>query len=157
MGSDALEVILEDHERFRELLDRYEETEVTDDAAKRELVDRLIVAVVKHSTMEERAFYPFVMRAVPRVEDDVREEIEEHHVIELLMAELAAMDPSDQQFDAKVEVFAENLLHHLAEEEQQLFPVLRAELGRDVLVRLADELRAARDAAPTTPDPTRVG
>lgn len=157
MADDALEFIKEDHDDFRELLNRYEEIGVDEHDAKKELIDDLIEKVVAHSAMEEEAFYPFIMEQVPDAEDDIREEIEEHHVVEVIMAELKAMDPKDDQFDAKVEVFAENLLHHLEEEEDELFPMLRQELDATTLEGLKGNLERAKTAAPSEPDPERYG
>ena len=157
MPDDALEFIKQDHDEFRDLLNRYEEIDVDEHDAKKELIDELIHRVTKHSAMEEEAFYPFVMEQVPDAEDDIREEIEEHHVVELIMAELIAMDADDEQFDAKVEVFAENLLHHLEEEEEELFPMLREQLDATTLEGLKGNLERAKTEAPTEPDPDRYG
>ncbi|MDP9023168.1 MAG: hemerythrin domain-containing protein [Actinomycetota bacterium] len=154
---DALDFIQQDHDRFRALLDRYEEIDPDDHATKQEVIDELIAAVVRHSAMEEEAFYPVVMREVPQAEDDIREEIEEHHVIEVVMAELDDLDATHEQFDAKVEVLAENLLHHLYEEEDELFPRVRSAFDDDALARLLDALRTAKQRAPSRPDPDRVG
>lgn len=157
MADDALDYIKADHDGFRDMLNRYEEIDVEEHDAKKELVDELIGKVVAHSAMEEDAFYPFIMEQVPETEDDIREEIEEHHVVELIMAELKAMDPTDDQFDAKVEVFAENLIHHLEEEEDELFPRLREELDTTTLEGLKGNLERAKGDAPTEPDPERFG
>lgn len=157
MAEDALEFITDDHTDFREMLDRYEELGDDDVRDKRELIDQLIGRVVQHSVMEEQVFYPYVMEHVPDLEDDVREEIEEHHVVEVIMAELKGMDAGDDQFDAKVEVFAENLLHHLEEEEEELFPEVREQLSEEELRDLLPPLQEARTAAPTDPDPQRAG
>jgi hemerythrin superfamily protein len=154
---DAISFITEDHARFREMLDRYEELDPDDHGARRALVDELIAGLVRHAVMEEEALYPFVMGQLPDLEHAVREELEEHHVIEVLMAELQAMDPGDPQFDAKLEVLAENLLHHFNEEEEELLPRLRDEVDAATLEGLVDDLRAAHETAPTTPDPDRVG
>lgn len=153
---DALDVIVEDHEDFRDLLDRYEEIDPDEHAEKRRLIDELIPAVVRHSVMEEEAFYPWVRSHAPDLADMVLEEIEEHHVIEILMSELTEMDPADERFDAKVEVFAENLLHHLHEEEDELFPQVRGKVGEDELRALTDDLREAKQRAPRDPDPSRT-
>lgn len=157
VAEDALEFITEDHADFREMLDRYEELGDDETIEKRELVDQLIGRVVQHSVMEEQVFYPYVREHLPELEDDVREEIEEHHVIEVLLAELQGMDAGDEQFDAKMEVLAENLLHHLEEEEEELFPQLREDLSQDQLRGLLEPLQEAKNAAPTDPDPQRVG
>ena len=139
------------------MLDRYEELDPDDDAARRGLVDDLIAGLVRHAVMEESVLYPFVISELPDLEHEIREEHEEHHIIEVLLAELARMDAADPQFDAKLEVLAENLLHHFDEEEGDLFPRLREEVEPDTLRELADDLRTAHTEAPTTPDPDRVG
>jgi hypothetical protein len=81
--------------------------------------------------------------------------LEEHHVVKWLLSELDAMDPTAERFDAKVTVLMESVRHHVKEEERELFPKVRAGVGRRQLVELGDELRAAKRAAPTHPHPRR--
>jgi hemerythrin-like domain-containing protein len=154
---NALELIIDEHERFRTMLDRLDELDAGDHGSRRRLVDELIAGLVQHGAMEEQVLYPFVLSEIPDLEDAVREELEEHHVIELLMVELERLDPEHEQFDAKLEVFAEILLHHFEEEEEELFPALRERLDAATLEDLTDDLRSARESAPTEPDPDRVG
>ncbi len=151
----ALEVIRRDHDGFRELLNHYEEVDPEDHSTKRSLMDELIAVVVQHSVMEERAFYPFVREQVPELDEELREGIEEHHVLEVIMHELKQLDATDEQFDAKVEVFAENLLHHIHEEEDELFPKVSSRIDDQRLDDLTDDLRAAKEQAPSEPDPAR--
>jgi hypothetical protein len=47
---------------------------------------------------------------------------EEHHVAKLLIAELDQMDGSESHFDAKFLVLAENVRHHIKEEENEMLP-----------------------------------
>ena len=47
---------------------------------------------------------------------------EEHHVAKLLIAELDRMDGSESHFDAKFMVLAENVRHHIKEEENEMLP-----------------------------------
>ncbi len=42
---------------------------------------------------------------------------EEHHVAKILIAELEEMDGSESHYDAKFTVLAENVRHHIKEEE----------------------------------------
>ena len=51
----------------------------------------------------------------------------------MLVAELAAMTPDAERFDAKTIVLIENITHHMDEEEQDWFPKVRAGLGRKQL------------------------
>jgi hypothetical protein len=46
---------------------------------------------------------------------------EEHHVAKVLIAELEAMDGRGDHYDAKFMVLAENVRHHIKEEENEVF------------------------------------
>jgi hypothetical protein len=48
--------------------------------------------------------YPEVRALLPGLQDDVLESYEEHHVADVLVAELAAMTPDAERFDAKTTV-----------------------------------------------------
>ena len=47
---------------------------------------------------------------------------EEHHVAKVLIAELEEMDGHEDHYDAKFTVLAENVRHHIKEEENEVFP-----------------------------------
>jgi hypothetical protein len=59
----------------------------------------------------------------------VLESNEEHHVADVLVAELAAMTPDAERFEAKTTVLIETVTHHVDEEERDRFPKVRAGLG----------------------------
>jgi len=59
----------------------------------------------------------------------------------------------DERFDAKVKVLTEMVRHHIKEEEDDLFPALRAKLGRKRLQEIGDSLKEARKFVPTKPHP----
>ena len=63
--------------------------------------------------------YPRVRELLPDLEDDVLESYEEHHVADLLVVELAALEPTAERFEAKTTVLIENVRHHMDEEEQE--------------------------------------
>jgi iron-sulfur cluster repair protein YtfE (RIC family) len=65
-----------------------------------------------HTTIEEEIFYPAVRKPVGK---DVMNEA-------VLIAELEEMDGRETHYDAKVTVLAENVRHHIKEEESEVFP-----------------------------------
>ena len=81
------------------------------------------------------------------------EALEEHHLVKVSLRELEDLDPTEERFDAKVTVLIEHVRHHVKEEESDLFPKVRQQLGRRRLQELGDELRAARSGVPTPPHP----
>ena len=58
------------------------------------------------------------------------------------------MDPKDERFNAKVTVLVENVRSHVRDEEHDLFPEVRAQLGRKALVELGEQLQKAKRRAP---------
>jgi hypothetical protein len=95
--------------------------------------------------------YPRVRELLPDLEDDVLESYEEHHVADVLVVELAAMDADDERFNAKTTVLIENVTHHMDEEEDEWFPKVREGLGRKALQELGEELLEAKKKAPRRP------
>jgi hemerythrin superfamily protein len=150
---DAITLLKDDHKTVEQLFRRYEKAGDRAHAEKRNLVDRFTEALSVHAAIEEQLFYPVVRATVPGTEDMALESLEEHHIVKWVLAELEHMDPGDERFDAKVTVLTENVRHHIREEEQELFPRVRDELGRDALSHLGDAMAEARKTAPTRPHP----
>ena len=78
--------------------------------------------------------------------------IEEHHVADVLVMELAAMSPDDERFEAKTTVLIENVTHHIEEEEQEWFPQVREGLSRTQLREIGEEIAEAKQRAPRRPE-----
>jgi hypothetical protein len=137
---DALELIHQDHQEVKDLFKRFESTD--DKREKQRIAESAIVDLVVHSMIEEEIFYPAVRKALAAQGEDVEmmvEAEEEHHVVDLLIEELTNSRTADEHFDAKFKVMAENVKHHMQEEESMMLPKA-AELGIDSLNRLGDEM-----------------
>jgi hemerythrin-like domain-containing protein len=152
-SGDAIAVLKQDHRQVEQLFKRLEKAGEGAHRTKRALVDTVIEALSRHAAIEELVFYPAIRREVGDAEADVLEALEEHHLVKVGLHELEDLDPADKRFDAKVSVLIENVRHHVKEEEQELFPAVREQLGRRRLHELADELRAAKPRVPTRPHP----
>ncbi len=97
-------------------------------------------------------FYPAVREALSD-EDLVDEGLEEHHAAELLMWELERLPADAPRYDAKVTVLKENVLHHVEEEETELFPKVRDghRRGPPPRARCRDGPRLERRPEPAAP------
>jgi hemerythrin superfamily protein len=151
MSTDAIVLLKGDHKEIRRLFREFKGTEAGATARKANLVDQIIERLTVHTYIENEVMYPRVRTLLPDLEDDVLESYEEHHVADLLVAELAGMKPSDERFDAKTMVLIENVTHHIEEEEQDWFPQVREGLGRKALQEIGADLLAARKHAPKRP------
>jgi hemerythrin superfamily protein len=150
---DAITLLKEDHKRVEQLFKRFEKAGDRAYVEKRSIVDRIIEELSVHAVIEEQLFYPVARATVPETEELALESLEEHHVVKWVLSELERMSPDDERFDAKVTVLMENVRHHVEEEENDFFPMVRDELGRNALSDLGDAMEAARSAAPTHPHP----
>jgi hypothetical protein len=114
----AVSLLKEDHDRVKELFDRFAAAKGR--SAKVKLVRSALTELKVHAAIEEELFYPAVRKPIGK--EIMNEADEEHHVAKLLIAELDVMDGSESHFDAKFHVLAENVRHHIKEEEDEMLP-----------------------------------
>ena len=152
-STDAITMLKEEHKTVERLFKRFEKAGGRAHVEKRDIVDRIVEALSVHAAIEEQVFYPVVRATVPGVEDQTLESLEEHHIVKWVLSELDSLSPTDERFDAKVTVLIENVRHHVEEEEQDLFPMVRNGLGRDSLSDVGKVMAEARKSAPTHPHP----
>jgi hemerythrin superfamily protein len=141
---DAIVLLKNDHKAVEKLFKQYEKLGDGAKKTKRKLVDQILAELALHATIEEEHFYPEIRRKVDDADDIVLEGYEEHHVLEMIMAELRTLDVEAENFDAKVTVLIEQVRHHVEEEEQEMFPKVREALGRTELRDIGDALEQAK-------------
>ena len=122
---DAITLLTEDHEQVRSLFEQYEQLGNRAHASKQKLALKICEELTRHSTIEEEIFYPAVRKAAKANEDLIDESIVEHASAKDLIAQLMQMDAGDDLFDAKVKVLGEQVMHHVEEEEGEMFPKVR--------------------------------
>ena len=117
-SNPAVSLLKEDHDRVKELFDQFEAAKSR--AAKVKIVRAALTELKVHAAIEEELFYPAVRKPIGK--EIMNEADEEHHVAKLLIAELDVMDGTESHFDAKFHVLAENVRHHIKEEEDEMLP-----------------------------------
>jgi len=151
MSTDAIVLLKADHKEIRKVFRDFESAGENAHVRKGQLVDKMIELLTVHTYIENEVMYPRVRALLPDLEDDVLESYEEHHVADVLVMELAAMQPDAERFTAKTTVLIENVRHHIEEEEQEWFPQVREGLGRKQLQDLGAEMLNAKEKAPRSP------
>ncbi|HEY0157249.1 MAG TPA: hemerythrin domain-containing protein [Thermoanaerobaculia bacterium] len=143
---NAIDLLLSDHTRLRELMPRlYDQTIAADERNRlRETVEKEIKI---HSLIEEEIFYPAWKDATNAADDRdyYYESIEEHHVADMLLPELMTLDASADSFRAKAKVLFELFDHHAGEEEEHMFPRAKQLFGEARLAELGIQMVARRD------------
>jgi hemerythrin superfamily protein len=151
MASDAITMLKADHKEIRRLFREYRRTSDTAVKTRGKIVRQIIEQLTVHSYIENEVMYPQVRELLPDMDEDMLESYEEHHVADVLCAELAAMAPDDEHFEAKTIVLIENVSHHIDEEEGVKFPKIRAGISRTKLRDIGLFLDQARRRAPKSP------
>jgi hemerythrin superfamily protein len=150
---DAIALLKADHKTVEQLFRKYEKAGPNAHKLKRKLVDQLVHELSVHAAIEEQVFYPAVRARAQELGSNVLNALEEHHVVKLVLAELDAMPPEAERFDAKVHVLMENVRAHVLEEETELFPAVKKDFRPQELRTMGDVLEMAKRAAPTRPHP----
>ena len=146
---DAIKLLKEQHDEVESLFKKFEESE--DLSEKGRLFTMVADRIAAHATIEEKVFYPVAYRAGEQdddeeLEDMLREAVEEHLAMKRIIADLIDMKPGDENFDAKMKVLREEVEHHVEEEEGELFPQARKQIGAVELEELGVEMKEMFDA-----------
>jgi hemerythrin-like domain-containing protein len=151
MSTDAIVVLKDDHKRVKALFREFEAAHDGPASRKASLVRQILSELTVHTYLENEVMYPEIRRLLPDLDEDILESYEEHHVADVLCLELSTMDPEDEHFDAKVSGLIESVSHHIDEEEQEWFPKVRENLGRNQLREIGARMQELRPNAPTKP------
>jgi competence ComEA-like helix-hairpin-helix protein len=143
---DAIQILEKDHRQVRSLLTKLRRGRGSAEE-RGALVAELVKAVREHTAIEEEIFYP-AFHEIVRGKRDERlfyEANEEHHVVDLVLPELEAAPPGSMKFMAIAKVVSDLLLHHLEEEEEEIFPKVQKALDAARLDELGDSLRRRKE------------
>jgi hemerythrin superfamily protein len=123
---DAITLLTADHAKVKKLFKEFESLQEDDgaDTDRSALVIQICTELKVHAEIEEEIFYPAVRKAIE--DGDLMDEaVVEHAGAKELIAQLEDMSPDDELYDAKVTVLAEQIQHHVKEEEGEMFPKAR--------------------------------
>src|SRR5215213_3940504 len=138
---DALQLLKADHDVVRKLFSEFKEAkEAKDTTQLAELQRKIFTELEVHTSIEEEVFYPEAEEVGEEAEELVKEGVEEHHVVKVLMGEIEQLTPDDDAFVAKMTVLIENVEHHAEEEEDELFPQMRKVFGDERLEAMGQKL-----------------
>src|SRR5207253_6292586 len=148
---DAITLLTADHKKVRPLLGELEETSARAVDKRGELLQTIELELKVHAKIEEEIFYPAFQKAAEKQDDKklYYEALEEHHVVDMVLAELKDTAPASEEFAAKAKVLKDLVEHHAEEEETEMFPRARKALGMARLRELGLELRIRKEQLST--------
>ena len=141
---DALKLLKDDHEKMRKLLGELESTTERGVKTREELFAQIKGELTVHEIIEEEIFYP-ALKAHPKTKEIALEGYEEHHVVDMVMAEIEGLPFDDERWGAKFTVMKENIEHHIEEEEDQMFKQARQVFDEDELEALGEQMSSRKE------------
>lgn len=148
------EDLIQDHNRQRDLLDRIAQTS-GDSEERRTLFEELRKELQAHAAAEEESLYA-TMLANPELRDEARHSVSEHKEVDDMLGELVEMQMSSNGWLTKFKSMRDRYLHHIDEEEEEMFPTASKDLDDATKAKLAKifearkprELERAEDEMP---------
>jgi hypothetical protein len=136
---DATSVIIEGHAELERAFAAFDEAEGSHHRQIRALRS-IAGGLAVHSTVEQEVLHPAVRELTGRYDWRIERELEQSHLLELLLVELGGMVPADRGFEAKVRMLGELFRQHARDQEMEVLPELRRRLELEDRVRLGKEL-----------------
>ncbi len=134
---DAIRFLKTQHQEVEDLFEQFENSD--NEEQKQSLFEQIADDLAVHATIEERYFYP-VVRA-KQTEQEVEEAYDEHLEVKKLVLDCMS-STDDPGFDGKVAALKGAVLHHVEEEENQLFPEVKKLLDKGALEALGQRIEA---------------
>jgi hemerythrin superfamily protein len=122
-AQEATRLLRADHKLVNELFEQFESSRSS--AKKQELVAQICMELTIHAQIEEEIFYPAVQQAL-KDKTLVPEAKVEHETVKYLIAQIQEESPDSELWEAKVTVLAEYVKHHVKEEQNEMFPKVKA-------------------------------
>ncbi|CAN5364732.1 hypothetical protein BH10PSE12_BH10PSE12_27810 [soil metagenome] len=129
------ERLKQDHDQHRQLLVKLADSK--DDNDRREkLFGQFRVEVTAHAAAEEESLYA-TMLAMPDLREDAQHSVSEHKEIDDFLDELQELELGSDAWEDLFARMKKRYLHHITEEEEEMFPDAAKELTADQEAKLA--------------------
>jgi hemerythrin superfamily protein len=148
---DAIELLCHDHRMVEQLFRDYQA--VGSDTQRRGVVELIVRELSKHAALEELMFYPLAKKVLPDGHQEIDEHLAEHLSVKKTLLALDELAAGDERTDGLMAELQQEIEHHVADEEGELMPKLRAAVDQQALDELGQVIDQAKQTAPTRPHP----
>jgi iron-sulfur cluster repair protein YtfE (RIC family) len=129
------EELKNDHDCQRKMLAQIGETTGASEERK-SLFEALRTELQAHAAAEEESLYA-TMLGMPDLREDARHSVSEHKEVDDMLGELVEMDMGSGGWLIKFKSMRDRYLHHIDEEEEEMFPTAAKGLSKDAEERIA--------------------
>jgi hemerythrin superfamily protein len=123
-----------DHDRQRKMIAEIER--VADSDERRVRFEKLRKELQAHAAAEEESLYA-TMLGCPDLREDARHSVSEHKEVDDMLGELVEMAVNSDGWEETFAKMRHRYLHHIDEEEAEMFPKAAKGLTKDAEARIA--------------------
>lgn len=138
------ERLQKDHDKQRALFTKVIDTEGSS-TERQNLWRQIKIELEAHASAEEQTFYAELI-AEPEGSDKARHSVAEHQEAADLMNELDDIDMSSPAWLQKMKHLKERVIHHIDEEEKEIFPAAQNLIPEKRAQALTDEFNERKPA-----------
>lgn len=122
--AQILKQLKDDHRHVKKAYQEFKKLDGAEDAESCEaIVQQVLQELTVHASLEEELLYPAARGAI--ADETLIDEAEvEHESLHTFIEQLRGMDSEDEKYAARFTVLCEYVLHHVKEEEGEIFPQL---------------------------------
>lgn len=125
----------QDHDAHRQLFDKMADAKDEPDRLEK-LFEQFKVEVTAHAAAEEETLYA-TMLARPDLREDAQHSVSEHKEIDDYLEELEELSFNGEEWNRVFAQLKKRYLHHIEEEEEEMFPDAAKELTAEEEQKLA--------------------
>jgi len=135
---NAIDLLKRDHEVVADL---FEQVRNTPESKHSAIFTKIKAELDVHAHIEETVLYPKLKKdGTKKLADITSEGIEEHHQVKMFLKELDGVRRRKDVFEAKLKVLIEDVEHHVDEEEDEMFPLVKDQFSDAALEKLGTAL-----------------
>jgi iron-sulfur cluster repair protein YtfE (RIC family) len=140
---NAIELLKQDHDKVEKLFQKVKGQQ----GDEQQLTEQIRIELQVHTQIEEQIFYPYLLEnGDEEIQDIVKEGIEEHRQVKILLKEMENLSDGSESLDPKLQVLMEDVTHHVQEEEGELFPLVVEQFDGETLNELGEELQEMKQS-----------
>lgn len=156
----AFDVLSKDHQEVKKMLAELEQGPTAASGAtadqlglRKKMTEQLVIDESKHEAVEEMYFWPAVREHVPGGDHLAETATAQEQEGKQVLDKLDKLEADDAHFEQVLGQFIKAGREHIAYEEEQVWPGLRAALSAEQAQQLGEKLEKGKSTAPTRPHP----
>ncbi len=129
-----------DHQLVKDLMAKIDALNDDDTAERMKIFHKLKDEIIIHSKAEEKVFYK-PLEKEPETKDEIPHAEDEHAEVEMMLEELSNEGLSASAWNKKFQKMCKALLHHIDEEEGEIFTDAKKELSAQEAMAMEEAMR----------------